>query len=177
MAIGAGVERLRRLAYFHTNPSTQLPKYNQQRLNEAVAHVLKGGRMETYSRECAQIMATTLERWSAEQERTGSIDIVMKIRALIMEINTRLLLGDSFSATCGHEFAEHFLALEHYSGHLVARILPELVFLPPVKRALEARLSIAKLLEKEVAKLRQSGEIDDESEFLLCLPLVVTGVL
>jgi len=167
-----GVERLRRLAYFHSNPSTQIPKANLQKMQEAVATVFRTERMEQYSQRCADIAQRTLDEWTKRAGRDGYIKLAAAVQGLVMEINTRLLLGDAFYAAHGRAFAESFLALEKESAHLLARILPDLPFIPPVKRALEARRTLASLIEQELARLRQSKSSDDEGHLLHLLAQV-----
>lgn len=167
-----GVERLRRLAYFHANPSTQIPKANLQKMQEAVATVFRTERMEQYSQRCADIAQRTLDEWTKQAGRDGYIELAAAVQGLVMEINTRLLLGDAFYAAHGRAFAESFLALEKESAHLLARILPDLPFIPPVKRALEARRTLASLIEQELARLRQSKSSDDEGHLLHLLAQV-----
>jgi cytochrome P450 len=167
-----GVERLRRLAYFHSNPSTQIPKANLQKMQEAVATVFRTERMEQYSQRCADIAQRTLDEWTKRAGRDGYIELAAAVQGLVMEINTRLLLGDAFKAAHGRAFAESFLALEKESAHLLARILPDLPFIPPVKRALEARRTLASLIEQELARLRQSKSSDDEGHLLHLLAQV-----
>jgi len=167
-----GVERLRRLAYFHSNPSTQIPKANLQKMQEAVATVFRTERMEQYSQRCADIAQRTLDEWTKRAGRDGYIELAAAVKGLVMEINTRLLLGDAFYTAHGRAFAESFLALEKESAHLLARILPDLPFIPPVKRALEARRTLASLIEQELARLRQSKSSDDEGHLLHLLAQV-----
>jgi cytochrome P450 len=49
-------------------------------------------------------------------------------------------------------------------------VLPDLPFIPPVKRALEARRTLASLIEQELARLRQTKQSEDtEGDHLLQL--------
>jgi cytochrome P450 len=152
------------LAYFHTNPSAQIPKYNLQRMQEAVATVFRTERMEQYSQRCADIAKRTFDEWTKQAGRDGRVELAAAAKEVVMELNTRLLLGDAFHAAHGRAFADSFFALEKESAHLLARVLPDLPFIPPVKRALEARRTLASLIEQELARLRQAKKSSDDTE-------------
>lgn len=151
-----GVERLRRLAYFNSNPESTLPVQNLRQMKAAVASTFRNGRMADYAERCAKTAGRVLERdWAPAGGAEGSVELVSSVRALVMELNIRLLLGDAFYSAHGALFGRSFLELERCSADPLARVFPDLSFLLPVRRALTARRTLSGLLQQELTRLRQ----------------------